>query len=194
MCVYKSEIRTCSQATDASRQKCFAADKRTWETFAELLDGCGLLLFSNLFVFLLVGGRLETLPGEAAAKKVHEDVAQSLEVVSSGLLATEVGVDGHVSSGAGERFALAVRDVLLGFGVSVLLGHAKVDDVNEGGVLGACAAGKEVVWLDVSIDEVLFVYALNSRQLVGKRSRKARFQCLCFGRPCPRTLPFVWRP
>lgn len=44
------------------------------EALAEVLDGGGLLLLANLFVLLLVGGSLETLPGQTAAEKVHEDV------------------------------------------------------------------------------------------------------------------------
>jgi len=46
--------------------------KLTWATFAELLDRGGLLLFTNLFILLLVVGRLETLPRQASSQKIHE--------------------------------------------------------------------------------------------------------------------------
>lgn len=44
---------------------------------------------------------------------------------------TKVRVDTHISCGAAQTLALPVRDVLLGLRVAVLLGHAKVDDVNN---------------------------------------------------------------
>lgn len=134
------------------------------ETLAEVLDGRGLLLLANLFVLLLIGGSFEALPGQAAAEEVHEDVAQGLEVVSARLLAAEMGVDAHITGGSGERLALAVGNVLLGLGVAVLLGHAKVNHVDDIGRLCAGAADDEVVRLDVSVDEVALVYRLNSGQ------------------------------
>lgn len=59
--------------------------RRTWEAIAQLFDRCGLLFLPDLLVFLLVGGRLQALPGETAAQEIHEDVAQSLQVVSARL-------------------------------------------------------------------------------------------------------------
>lgn len=44
------------------------------------------LLVADLFVFLLLCLRGETLPGETAAAEVHQHKAQRLEVVSSRLL------------------------------------------------------------------------------------------------------------
>jgi hypothetical protein len=40
-------------------------------------------------------------------------------------------VDAHIARCPAKAFALAVRDVLLRLGVAVLLGHAKVDDVDH---------------------------------------------------------------
>lgn len=72
-----------------------------WEAITEVLDGSGLLLLANLLVLLLVGRRLETLPGEAAAEEVHEDVAESFEIVAARLFSAKVGVDTHVTGGTG---------------------------------------------------------------------------------------------
>lgn len=55
----------------------------TRETITQILDGSSLLLLANLLVLLLVGGSLETLPRQTSAQEVHEDVTESLEVVSS---------------------------------------------------------------------------------------------------------------
>jgi hypothetical protein len=56
--------------------------------------------------------------------------------------------------------------VLLGFGISVLLGHAKVDDVNHIGSLGSRSSDEEVVRLDIAIDQILFVDCLDTRKLI----------------------------
>jgi hypothetical protein len=139
--------------------------KRTRESVAEILDGRCLLLLANLLVLLLVGGRLEALPWQSTAKEIHENVTQGLEIVSAGLLASQMSVDTHVTSGTGQRLALPVRDVLLRLGITVLLGHTEVDNVDHVGALGAWATNEEVVGLDVPVDEVLLVDGLNSRQL-----------------------------
>jgi hypothetical protein len=71
--------------------------KLTWEAVAEILDRGRLLLLSNLFVLLLVCRRLQALPRQPTTQEVHEHVTQSLKVVSSGLFATKMGIDTHVS-------------------------------------------------------------------------------------------------
>lgn len=56
--------------------------------------------------------------------------------------------------------------MLFRFRVPVLLGHSKVNNVNNISRFGVRSTDEEVVWLDVSIDKVLFVYCLYSRKLV----------------------------
>lgn len=73
-------------------------------------------------------------------------------------------VDTHVPSGSRQGFALTVGNVLLGLGVTVLLGHTEIDDVNDVGCLGRWAADEEVVGLDVAVDEVLLVDCLHARE------------------------------
>ena len=91
-------------------------------------------------------------------------MAQSLEIVSTTLFATQMSVDRHVTGGSAERLALTVGDVLLRLWVTVLLGHAEVDDVDNVSSLGAGAADEEVVGLDVAVDQVLLVDGLHARQ------------------------------
>jgi hypothetical protein len=93
-------------------------------------------------------------------------MTQSLQVITSRLLAPEMCVDTHVTSSTGQRFPLTVRDVLLGLGITVLLGHTEINHVNDIGGLGPWPANKEVVRLDISVDEVLLVNSLNARKLV----------------------------
>lgn len=74
-----------------------------------------------------------------------------------------MSVDTHVTCCAGQRLALAVRDVLLGLGVSILLGHTKVDHVDDIGGLSAGATNQEVIRFDIAVDEILFMDCLNTR-------------------------------
>lgn len=74
-------------------------------------------------------------------------------------------VDRHVTGSTGQRFSLAVGNVLLGLGVAVLLGHTEVNDVDDIGGLSARSADEEVVGLDVTVDEVLLVDCLHAREL-----------------------------
>lgn len=100
------------------------------------------------------------MPREAASKEVHKDVSQGLEIISSRLLSTQMGVDGHVSSCSTQTLPLSIRDMLLRLWISVLLGHTKIDYVYDVGSLGHGSTDEEVVWLDVSVDEVLLVNGL----------------------------------
>jgi hypothetical protein len=56
--------------------------------------------------------------------------------------------------------------MLFCLGVAVLLGHAKVDDVNHVGVFAVWLADQKVVGLDIAVDQVLFMDRLDTRQLL----------------------------
>lgn len=137
----------------------------TRETITQILDRSGLLLLANLLILLLVGSSLQTLPRQTAAKEIHEYVAEGLQIISPRLFATKVGVDTHVTCRTRQRLAFSVGNVLLRLGITVLLRHAEVDDVDDIGSLGARATNQEVVRLDVTVDEVLLVDSLDARQL-----------------------------
>jgi hypothetical protein len=51
------------------------------------------LLFHNPVIFLLLSSSLESLPREGAAQEVHEDVGKRLEVITTSLLNSQMGVD-----------------------------------------------------------------------------------------------------
>ena len=55
--------------------------------------------------------------------------------------------------------------MLLGFGIPILLGHSEVDDVDNIGGLGVRATDEEVIGLYVTVDQILLVDCLNSREL-----------------------------
>ena len=88
-----------------------------------------------------------------------------------------MSVNAHVSRRATQTFPFPVRDVLLCSRITVLLGHPKVNNMNDylthvNGTsrlehmgltirhLGARAPNKKVVRLDVPVDEVFFVDGL----------------------------------
>lgn len=143
----------------------WAGNEPTREAVAEILDGSGLLLLTDLLVLLLVGSSLEALPWESASEEVHENVAQGFQVVPTRLFASKMSVDTHVTRRTGKRLALPVRNVLLCLRVTVLLCHTEVHDVNYISTLRTRTANEEVVGLDVAVDEVLLVNGLNPRQL-----------------------------
>lgn len=136
-----------------------------WEAIAKLGNWRRLLLLSDLLVLLLVGRSLQSLPWKASTEKVHEDVSESLEIIATRLLASEMGVDGHVTRSSGKGLSFAIWDVLLGLWVAVLLSHAEVNGVDDISRLGAWSADQEVVWLDISVNEVFLVDGLDSGQL-----------------------------
>lgn len=74
-----------------------------------------------------------------------------------------MGVYGSVASSASQVFVLAVRDVLVGASISVLLGQAEVNDVNKVALFSQ--AHQKVIGLDVSVDEVLGVDVFDTADL-----------------------------
>jgi hypothetical protein len=72
-------------------------------------------------------------------------------------------VDGCVSSGTSEIFAVTVRDVLTGFGISKALCKTKIDYVHV--VLLLADTNEEIIWFDVTMKEMTRVHELNSLKL-----------------------------
>lgn len=83
---------------------------------------------------------------------------------SDGVLTdTEMRVDTRVPRSSSQVLVLAVRDVEVRLGVTVLLGESKVDDIDL--VAPLADTHEEVVGLDVAVDEVARVDVLDSRDL-----------------------------
>lgn len=127
-------------------------DELAGEAFSESVDGGVLLLVLDLLVLLLLVPAGEALPGEFPSQKVHEHVAESLQVVSPRLLVAEVSVEAGVSSSAGQVLPLLPRDVLSCLRVPEPLGETEVDEVDVGRLL---VTDQKVVWLHVSMNEVI---------------------------------------
>ena len=70
-----------------------------------------------------------------------------------------MSVNGGISGSPSQVLVLPVRNVLPGLVVSVLLGQTKVNE--EEFITVTSDSHQEVVWFDVSVDEVLVVDKLN---------------------------------
>lgn len=97
-------------------------------------------------------------------------------------------VDAGISRCARERLVLSVRDMLECFAVPVLLRQPIVDNVHH--VAPPACPHKEVVGLDVAVDETLAVDVLHPRYLVFSEERGG-IAWVCRSSQLPWTL--MWR-
>ena len=90
-------------------------------------------------------------------------MTDGFQVVSTGLFITDMGADWGVPGRASQVLSLTEGDVLA-LWVLEALGETEVNDVNI--VFRAfIPANKEVVWLDIAMDNPLFVHFLNTVDL-----------------------------
>ena len=128
--------------------------------FAELLDLDLLLLFLDVGVLLSLGSSGEALPWESTLQEVEEHMPDCLQVISSRLLVSNMGVDGGVSCGTSEVLAVSERNVLT-IRALVALGQSKIDNVD--GVFGLLSASNQkVVGFDIPMNDSLFVHNFDS--------------------------------
>ena len=127
---------------------------------AEVFDGSLLLLFLDVGVLFSLGAAGQALPREGTAQEVKDHVADGLEIVSSGLLITKMGVHRGIASGTGQVLAITEWDVLT-VGRLETLSQTEVDDVHR--VFGlVVAANQEVIRLNVAMDNALVVDDLDA--------------------------------
>ena len=75
-----------------------------------------------------------------------------------------MGVHRCVSGSSSQVFTITVGDVLSGLRISEPLGKTKVDDVNV--MLLFADSDEEVVWLNISVEEVSGMHELDSLELI----------------------------
>lgn len=78
-------------------------------------------------------------------------------------------VDGGIARRPCEILVLSIRDMLVGAGVSVLLGQTKVNDVDQVAFLSQ--PHEEVIWLHISVDKILRMNVLNTTYLQTEKQR-----------------------
>lgn len=76
-----------------------------------------------------------------------------------------MGINTHIASSSRKTLAFSIWNMLLCLGISVLLGHTKVDQENIVGGLSAWLADQKVVWLNITVNEIMVVNGLNTSQL-----------------------------
>ena len=74
-----------------------------------------------------------------------------------------MSVDAGIAGGTSQVLVLSVGDVQVGLGVPVLLGQTEVDDVDL--VSSLANTHQEVVWLDITVNEVAGMYVFDTRNL-----------------------------
>jgi hypothetical protein len=133
---------------------------------AKEVSGCGHLLFHDAIIFLFLGGGFQTLPGESTAEKVHKNISQRLEVIPTGLLNAQMGVDRGVAGSTGEILVLSVWNMEVGLRVTEFLCQTKINDVDL--VAPLSDAHQKVVGFDVTMDEVARVDIFDAGNLWGR--------------------------
>lgn len=76
-----------------------------------------------------------------------------------------MSIDTHIPSRTTQTLPLSIRDMLLRLGIAILLGHPEIDYMNSIGSLCSWPSYQKVVWLDIAVDEVLFVDCLDAGEL-----------------------------
>lgn len=89
-------------------------------------------------------------------------------------------VDAHVARCTRQTLVLPIGNVLVGLRVYVLLGQAKVNDVDCVLVFTGLATDEKVLWFNVSIDQVLTMYIFYSVQLWTVKIRERKHHSINF--------------
>ena len=127
----------------------------------------GLLLLHNELILLSGGLGLESLPGQSPLEEVDEDISDTLEVITSRLLHSQVIVNRGITGSTRQRPPLPLGDMLEGTGVSISFAQSEIDAVDEI-ARAAASIGDEVGGFDIPVDQVAGVHQLHALQhLIG---------------------------
>jgi hypothetical protein len=162
------------------------------ESTAEDLGGSGHLLLHDTVILLLLGGSLETLPWERTSTEVEHDVSKGFHIVTARLLwrtvsvqtwdeewirltNAQVSIDGSIPSSTGQVLILTVWDVEVSLRVTIFLSKTEINDVDL--VTTLANTHKEVVRLDITMDEGLGMNVLNARdELIGQQQHRLQWK------------------
>ena len=130
-----------------------------WVSGAQFFEWRFHLLFLDGIVLLVLASAWEPLPWKRSFQQVKEHVADSLQVVTPGLLNSFVGGDRSVSSSSSEVLSILIGDVFT-CTVLVALGETEINNVDIiSGSFGS--TNQEVIWLDIPVDNAFFVNLLD---------------------------------
>lgn len=94
-----------------------------------------------------------------------------------------MSIDRHVSRRPAQALSLSVRNMLLRLWVAVLFRHAEVDNPDCVCAFGTASTNEEIVWLDISVNEVLFVDCLNASELFERNLTSDNAEASAFDEP-----------
>ena len=77
----------------------------------------------------------------------------------------QVSVDAHVTRCSAQALSFSVGYMLPGLGITILLRHSEVHNVDKIGILRSWLTNEEIVRLYVAVDQVFVVDRLNTRDL-----------------------------
>lgn len=76
-----------------------------------------------------------------------------------------MGIDTHVTSRAWQALAFPVWNMLLGFRVTVLFRHTKVNHEYRIAIFRSWTSDQKIVGLNIAVDQISFMYSLHTRDL-----------------------------
>jgi len=126
---------------------------------AQNLNGGGQLLLFDSFIFVPLVVSLEPLPRKHASEEVHDNITNAFHVISAGLLNSQVSVDGGIAGGSSQILSFSVGNVL-SISLNISLGQSEVKNKNFVGSF--IQSNAEVIWLDISVNEMSVVNVFNS--------------------------------
>jgi len=91
---------------------CEVLGELRWTTLTQGWDRNRLLLFHDQFVLLRGRFRFEALPRQSTLQKVHEDVPDRFQIISTWLFDTQMVVDRGVTWRTSQRSTFPLRNVL----------------------------------------------------------------------------------
>jgi len=103
--------------------------KFLWLTLTKFLKCCVLLLFLYLGILFSLGFSWKTLPWEGSHEEIKYNVTNALEVISSGLLVSQMSVQTCISSRTCQILSIFEGDVFL-IGTFVTFGQTKINNKN----------------------------------------------------------------
>ena len=131
-----------------------------WVPAAKLFKRGLNLLLLDVVVLLVLGATWQALPGELSFDQVEQNMTDSLQIVSPGLLDALVRGNRGISGRARQILSILVGDVLT-FTVFVALGQTEIDDVDIV-PSSISSTDEEVIGLDITMDDALFVDLLDA--------------------------------
>lgn len=123
------------------------------KSLAEHFDRCVHLLVSDALIFLRLCRCSQSLPWERSAQEVHEQISETLEVVSTTLLNSKMRINARIARSSRQILVVLVLNVHKGSGIAISLGQTIIDEIN---MVSTLPCSHDIVFrLDISMNKML---------------------------------------